>query len=76
MILQLEEDSALGKPGMITMFIGAVFIAILILVDIQLSFAAWATLFIISMIIAATGAVMSIMELFKKIKEEKALKNK
>ena len=61
---------------MITMFIGAVFIAILILVDIQLSFAAWATLFIISMIIAATGAVMSIMELFKKIKEEKALKNK
>ena len=61
----------MGKPGILTMFLGSVLIAILLLVDIEMSFTVWVTCFLISMLIAAVGAIMSIIELSKKIKAEK-----
>lgn len=61
----------MGKPGMITMFVGAVLVAIMLFGNFNISFGVWVTLFLISMLVAATGAVLSIIELAKKIKLEK-----
>ncbi len=64
----------MGKPGILTMFLGAVLIAILLLIDINISFNTWLILFLISIVVAAIGTIMSIVELAKKIKEEQAQK--
>lgn len=61
----------MGKKGTLTMFIGAVIIAVLMFIDLPLNFGVWATLFIIGMIVAASGAIMSIASLSRKIKEDK-----
>lgn len=65
----------MGKPGILTMFLGAILIAIFLLIDLNLNFKVWVICFLISLLVAAIGAVMSIIELAKKIKEEKASKN-
>ena len=58
------------------MFIGAMAMAIFLLVDMDVSFGIWAFGFIWAMIVAAVGAVLGIIYLLKKIKEEKEQKEK
>ena len=57
--------------GIVLMFIGAVMLAFFMYVNIQMSFSLWLTGFLISMLIAASGAVMVIVYLAKGIKEDK-----
>ena len=57
--------------GITLMFIGAVMIAFFMYVNIPMNFGLWLTCFLISMLIAASGAVMVIFHLAKRIKEEK-----
>ena len=64
----------MGKPGVLTMFLGAVLIAIVLLIDLNISFTTWLILFLISIIVAVIGTIMSIVELAKKIKAEQAEK--
>ena len=64
----------MGKPGILTMFLGAVLIAIVLLIDLNISFTTWLILFLISIIVAVIGTIMSIVELAKKIKAEQAEK--
>jgi uncharacterized protein (DUF983 family) len=59
-----------GKPGIITMFVGAVLLTLLLLLNLNISFSTWLVLFLIAALIAAVGTIMSIVELAKKIKEE------
>lgn len=58
------------------MFIGAVLIALLLFINFPISFSVWVTLFIVSMVIAGSGTVLSIVELGKKIKADQALRGK
>ena len=60
----------MGKPGILTMFLGAVLIALVLLIDLNISFNTWLILFLISIAVAAIGTIMSMVELFKKIKAE------
>ena len=60
----------MGKPGIITMFVGAVLLTLLLLLNLNISFGTWLVLFLIAALIAAVGTIMSIVELAKKIKEE------
>ena len=60
----------MGKPGIITMFVGAVLLTLLLLLNLNISFSTWLVLFLIAALIAAVGTIMSIVELAKKIKEE------
>ena len=60
----------MGKPGILTMFLGAVLIALVLLIDLNISFNTWLILFLISVAVAVIGTIMSIVELAKKIKEE------
>ena len=62
----------MGKPGILMMFLGAILIAIFLLIDFKLSFQVWVICFLISLLVAAIGAIMSILELAKKIKAENA----
>ena len=55
------------------MFLGAILIAVLLFINLK--FALWATLFGISVLIAATGAVLQIIDLSKRIKEERSNAN-
>ena len=64
----------MGKPGILTMFLGAVLIALVLLIDLNISFNTWLILFLISIAVAAIGTIMSMVELFKKIKAENAEK--
>jgi len=64
----------MGKPGILTMFLGAVLIALVLLIDLNISFNTWLILFLISVAVATVGTIMSIVELAKKIKEEQAEK--
>ena len=64
----------MGKPGVLTMFLGAVLIAIVLLIDLDISFNTWLILFLISIAVAIIGTIMSIVELAKKIKAENAEK--
>lgn len=64
----------MGKPGILTMFLGAVLIAIVLLIDLNISFTTWLILFLISILVAVIGTIMSIVELAKKIKAEQAEK--
>ena len=64
----------MGKPGILTMFLGAVLIALVLLIDLNISFNTWFILFLISVAVAVIGTIMSIVELAKKIKEEQAEK--
>ena len=64
----------MGKPGILTMFLGAVLIALVLLIDLNISFNTWLLLFLISIAVAAIGTIMSMVELFKKIKAENAEK--
>ena len=64
----------MGKPGILTMFLGAVLIALVLLIDLNISFNTWLFLFLISIAVAAIGTIMSMVELFKKIKAENAEK--
>lgn len=64
----------MGKPGILTMFLGAVLIALVLLIDLNISFNTWLILFLISVAVAVIGTIMSIVELAKKIKEEQAEK--
>ena len=59
----------MDKPGVLLMFLGAILIAILLFVNLK--FTLWVTLFLASIAIAAVGAVLSIIDLAKKIKQEK-----
>ena len=60
----------MGKPGILTMFLGAVLIALVLLIDLNISFNTWLILFLISIAVAAIGTIMSMVELLKKIKAE------
>ena len=64
----------MGKPGVLIMFLGAVLIALVLLIDLNISFNTWLILFLISVAVATIGTIMSIVELAKKIKEEQAEK--
>ena len=64
----------MGKPGILTMFLGAVLIALVLLIDLNISFNTWLLLFLISIAVAAIGTIMSMVELFKRIKAENAEK--
>ena len=55
----------LGKRAITVMFIGAVLLAIFLFVPLDMEFGLWVTCFIISMIIAAVGAVMALISLIK-----------
>ncbi len=66
----------MNKPGVLLMFIGAVLIALLLFINFPISFSVWVTLFIVSMVIAGSGTVLSIVELGKKIKADQALRGK
>ena len=57
--------------GITLMFIGALMIAFFMYVNIPINFGLWLTCFLISMLIAASGAVMVIIYLAKGIKEDK-----
>ena len=57
--------------GIVLMFIGAVMLAFFMYVNIPMNFGVWLTGFLISMLIAASGAIMLIFHLAKGIKEEK-----
>ena len=59
----------MDKPGVLLMFLGAILIAILLFVNLK--FTLWVTLFLASIAIAAVGAVLAIIDLAKKIKQEK-----
>lgn len=63
----------MDKPGVLLMFLGAILIAVLLFINLK--FALWATLFGISVLIAATGAVLQIIDLSKRIKEERSNAN-
>ena len=63
------------KIGVVLMFIGAVMLAIFMFVDLKVDFGLWIIGFLISMIIAASGAVTLIFYLAKGIKADKASKN-
>ena len=65
----------MGKPGILTMFLGAVLIALVLLIDLNISFNTWLILFLISIAVAVIGTIMSIAELVKKIKAEQAEKS-
>lgn len=60
----------MGKPGIITMFVGAVLLTLLLLLNLKISFVTWLILFLIAALVAAVGTIMSIFELAKKIKQE------
>ena len=64
-----QEEVIVDKPGVLLMFLGAILIAVLLFVNLK--FTIWVTLFLASIAIAAVGAVLSIIELAKKIKQEK-----
>lgn len=66
----------MNKPGVLLMFFGAVLIALLLFISFPISFGVWVTLFIVSMVIAGIGTVLSIIELGKKIKADQALRGK
>lgn len=66
----------MNKPGVLLMFLGAVLIALLLFINFPISFGVWVTLFIVSMVIAGIGTVLSIIELGKKIKADQALRGK
>lgn len=66
----------MNKPGVLLMFLGAVLIALLLFINFPISFGIWVTLFIVSMVIAGIGTVLSIVELGKKIKADQALRGK
>ena len=57
------------------MFIGAVMLAVFMYVDMQISFGLWLTGFIISMLVAGSGAITMIVYLAKGIKADKLRKN-
>ena len=57
--------------GIVLMFIGAVMLAFFMYVNIPMNFGVWLTGFLISMLIAASGAVMVIFHLAQGIKEDK-----
>ena len=57
--------------GIVLMFIGAVMLAFFMYVNIPMSFGLWITGFVISMLVAASGAVMLIVYLAKGIKADK-----
>lgn len=57
------------------MFIGAVMLATFMFVDLKVDFGLWITGFLISMIVAASGAVTLIFYLAKGIKADKASNN-
>ena len=57
--------------GIVLMFIGAVMLAFFMYVNIPMSFGLWVTGFLISMLVAASGAVMLIVYLAKGIKADK-----
>ncbi len=57
--------------GIALMFIGAVMLAFFMYVNIPMNFGLWLTGFLISMLIAASGAVMLIVYLAKGIKADK-----
>lgn len=60
----------MNRRGMLLMFIGAVLIAIMMFVNIPVSVTVWTILFVISLLIAATGTVMCILTLAKSIKAD------
>ena len=57
--------------GIVLMFIGAMMIAFFMYVNIPMSFGVWLTGYLISMLIAASGAVMLIVYLAKGIKKDR-----
>ena len=57
--------------GIVLMFIGAVMLAFFMYVNIPMSFSLWIIGFLISMLVAASGAVMLIVYLAKGIKADK-----
>ncbi|PZX04637.1 hypothetical protein C7437_104149 [Psychrobacillus insolitus] len=63
------------KIGVVLMFIGAVMLATFMFVDLKVDFGLWITGFLISMIVAASGAVTLIFYLAKGIKADKASNN-
>ena len=60
----------MDRRGMTLMFIGAIFIGVLMFIDLPLSFAAWAVLFVIGLVIAAAGTIICIIQLGKSIKAD------
>ena len=64
-----QEEVIVDKPGVLLMFLGAILMAILLFVNLK--FTLWVTLFLASIAVAAVGAVLAIIDLAKKIKQEK-----
>lgn len=60
----------MDRRGMTLMFIGAIFIGVLMFIDLPLSFTAWAVLFVIGLVIAAVGTIICIIQLGKSIKAD------
>lgn len=63
------------KTGIVLMFIGAIMLAIFMYANLQLTFGLWLAGFIISMLVAGSGAVTLIIYLAKGIRDEKISKN-
>lgn len=64
-----QEEVKVDKPGVLLMFLGAILMAILLFVNLK--FTLWVTLFLASIAVAGVGAVLAIIDLAKKIKQEK-----
>lgn len=60
----------MDRRGIALMFIGAIFIGILMFTNLPISFTVWAILFVITLVISATGTVMCIISLSKSIKAD------
>lgn len=60
----------MDRRGMALMFIGAIFIGVLMFIDLPLSFTVWAVLFVIGLVIAAFGTIICIIQLGKSIRAD------
>ena len=60
----------MNRRGMFLMFIGAIFIAITLFMNIPVSLTVWTILFVAGLLIAATGTIMCIITLAKSIKAD------
>lgn len=66
----------MDRRGMLLMFIGAILLAVLLLMNLPISFTVWISLFIPTLLIAATGTIICIVSLGKSIKADYDAKKK
>lgn len=60
----------MDRRGMLLMFIGAIFIAVTLFINLPVSLLVWTVLFVVGLLIAATGTIMCIVTLAKSIKAD------